>query len=835
MKKTKIILALWLAVFLIIPPNVMAEAVGAITYIEGRVDIFSADGDRFIPAVVGDKVTSGDSIRTKSYSKAEITFDDESVVQIADTSKITVREYEIDEAGNRKKGVIDLARGRMRAVVSKAKDKTAFDVNTPNASGSVKGSDVFIGYQKSATSILVAEGILRTVNPQFPDETIDVGKGWAAYVPHNAPPQEPRAYLPAEKKAYESAISPDMKEAEGMIKGNEVTRATIVKLSGTVIIKPKGSTKQHMPTLNEVLNADDIIETKENGKIVISMDNGHFLTLKPNSQIIIKILSKDPDTGDYQNLFECKYGKVIAKLRKVKKNSSFEIKTPTVTCGVRGTIMYLEVLRGITKAFFEGGDGFVKGLSSGILQIIQAGKKTTVDADGNIGNPTDTTDEDRQDFGSGFGDEGGDEYGYSGTGDDTGTTGTGDPGTTGGTTDPPADTDTTGTGDNQLFDDITPDDTSTGDGSGSGSDTTPSTSQPVDDIIVGIGAGYQDGDYRMNGIVLGESISTDGDGKSGNWAAIFGGSYESRSTTVRSTGGVENSWLMNFVGMSINKDYFSEYSDGYSGPSYLRAGASDIVDLPAYSTAPRPTSYWLGMINGNNWQEGSFQAPFTGIFIGHGNTRGSFKLGVISGAVSGSIGEYVELSEIMDSDLMAEVASTFSSEWVAEGSGTWMEIEDMLDLSSLSDMISALNDTLHATAIPITEVYPTQLDYLGGTTGIIDASMDMSVFAATDSVSIWAVDFWGNHDGLVSVGDAINFTDEVFDAAISAIGDNVSLEILEWGNNEWYAGVTGSVNGQDVIGTAGGDYSDPGCESPGTFSGSGAGIGVDIPSLGDVD
>ena len=74
--------------------------------------------------------------------------------------------------------------------------KTSFDINTLNALGSVKGSDVFVSYQKSATGILVLDGVLRTVNPEFPDNIINIREGNASFVPYNAPPKDPRTYLP---------------------------------------------------------------------------------------------------------------------------------------------------------------------------------------------------------------------------------------------------------------------------------------------------------------------------------------------------------------------------------------------------------------------------------------------------------------------------------------------------------------------------------------------------------------------------------------------------------------------------------------------------------------
>jgi len=189
MKTVNVFFAVVLSVLLVVGPTVLAESCGKITYIEGRVDKKAAGEKQYFPALVGDEVGVGDTIRTKTYSKTELLFDDESLVRLADSSQVNVKEYDIADTGYRKNAVLSLTRGKMRAIVSKNKDKTAFCINTPNTSGSVKGSDVFVSYQKSATGILVLDGMLKTINTAFPDEIIDIHKGSASYVPYDAPPQ----------------------------------------------------------------------------------------------------------------------------------------------------------------------------------------------------------------------------------------------------------------------------------------------------------------------------------------------------------------------------------------------------------------------------------------------------------------------------------------------------------------------------------------------------------------------------------------------------------------------------------------------------------------------
>ena len=181
-------------------------------------------------------------------------------------------------------------------------------------------------------------------------------------------------------------------------------------------------------------------------------DNGLVMDLKEKSQIIIIQLTRDPKTGNYESIFESEYGRIISKLQNKPKDSKFEVRTPQAACGVRGTIMYQVITPGLTKVFFEGGSGFLKNFITGAAKDIQEGMSETVFMNGTQESAF-TTEYERSQFSSEWGNEDQDEYGYSEAEGDPGDT---DP-TGGDPIDPivtdPVPTDP-GTG---LFDDIVPD------------------------------------------------------------------------------------------------------------------------------------------------------------------------------------------------------------------------------------------------------------------------------------------------------------------------------------------------------------------------------------------
>ncbi|MDD5439745.1 MAG: FecR family protein, partial [Candidatus Omnitrophica bacterium] len=424
--------------------NAFCDAVGSCTYIEGRVDKAGPGLDGYFPCALGDKLSAGDAVRTKSFSKAEIAFADGSIVRLGPNTQVRINEYDIDLLGIRKKASIIVERGRIRAVVAKTANQAPFDIATPNSAGSVKGSDIYVGYEKSATSIMVQEGMFTALNPAFPDTVIQVPRGKQAVVPYDAAPQGPRDFLPVEKSAYDISTGPSIHTMKTTIRNAETTQAVVMRLRGAVRVQPSGSNDWHMPVIHEVLEIGDKVETGEKGRILIALSNGHIVELRENTQFLIRTLSRDPKTGDYENLFESDRGTIRAKLLKITGKSSFKIKTPTAVCGVRGTIMYLVIKPDITKAFFEGGRGFLFNPVSGDTRDIDPGMSSSSDGNGNISDPTGTSDDERQGFGSDWeSDSQDDEYGYSdpggntggdlGGGDTGGDLGGGDTGTEGGT------------------------------------------------------------------------------------------------------------------------------------------------------------------------------------------------------------------------------------------------------------------------------------------------------------------------------------------------------------------------------------------------------------------
>ena len=93
MKLRRLLISGWaaLALMLILSSVAGAEVVGRLTQVDGRVDILKGGKLPAVPLKVDDTVEPGDVIRTKSLSKAQITFIDNSLLTLSQESPLPSR------------------------------------------------------------------------------------------------------------------------------------------------------------------------------------------------------------------------------------------------------------------------------------------------------------------------------------------------------------------------------------------------------------------------------------------------------------------------------------------------------------------------------------------------------------------------------------------------------------------------------------------------------------------------------------------------------------------------------------------------------------------------
>ncbi len=178
--------------------------VGYFSKLDGKADITRAGSSTAVPARNGDKVFVGDVVRTKAGSKAELTFNDKTVVRLAPESRVKVDEYLFNPDGGRKKASLYLFRGKVRGVVSTFKKKvipvsiseSTFNIQTPTAIAGVRGTDLFVFYLRGATGVVFNDGLGFVYNPRVPGQVVDIRAGQSTFILNpEAPPLPPRRAL----------------------------------------------------------------------------------------------------------------------------------------------------------------------------------------------------------------------------------------------------------------------------------------------------------------------------------------------------------------------------------------------------------------------------------------------------------------------------------------------------------------------------------------------------------------------------------------------------------------------------------------------------------------
>ena len=143
-----------------------AEVVGHLTQVEGRVDLLKGGQLPATPVKVDDGVQLGDVLRTKSLSKAQITFMDNSILTISPESRVAIEAYLFDPAKQKRSAVVKLFQGLAHVVVSKVFEvaEPDFVIKTHTAVMGVRGTEFGIRLQPNSSMILNLEGALQVAN-----------------------------------------------------------------------------------------------------------------------------------------------------------------------------------------------------------------------------------------------------------------------------------------------------------------------------------------------------------------------------------------------------------------------------------------------------------------------------------------------------------------------------------------------------------------------------------------------------------------------------------------------------------------------------------------------
>lgn len=231
----KIVGVLLTATIVVVPDSVWA-ACGVIEVAKGDIKVENGKTKAVAAAPQGTKLCQGDTVIAGPQSRAKLKMDDGNELNISPDSRIMLEEYEFKPADNKKKVMLNVLYGKVRAATKeenmyndKAADGQAntFQVKTKSAVAGVRGTDFLTSFDRrsSKSEVVTFRGKVDVGQPG-PGGTmrnpVSVGAGQKTEALPGSPPAPPKAVpkgemasLNAETKADTTTGSGDKKDSAG--------------------------------------------------------------------------------------------------------------------------------------------------------------------------------------------------------------------------------------------------------------------------------------------------------------------------------------------------------------------------------------------------------------------------------------------------------------------------------------------------------------------------------------------------------------------------------------------------------------------------------------------
>ncbi len=133
---------------------------------------------------------------------------------------------------------------------------------------------------------------------------------------------------------------------QAIAKGN----ASLSKVKGDVSVFKQGKPESFKGSVGMQLFAgDEIVTTGRKSLADISFPNGDLVRVMPNSKLIIKVADFKKKTSSIR--MKLLSGKIFNVVRKLKKESKYEVETRVAVAGVRGTVWSAETSEGGEDVF----------------------------------------------------------------------------------------------------------------------------------------------------------------------------------------------------------------------------------------------------------------------------------------------------------------------------------------------------------------------------------------------------------------------------------------------------------------------------------------------------
>lgn len=174
--------------FLFVPLTSVAVPIGKVTRVEGKVDVLKAGKQTVTKVAQDDDVNVGDIFRTKTASRAEITFFNKNVLRIDPATRVEINHYSTE--GDKISQTMKLQRGKVQAIsgkefirkISSAVEGNKLEVHTPNAVAGIRGSHMVVNFTRLTTALFFRTGKGYFYNPCFPERIVGITGGFMSSI-----------------------------------------------------------------------------------------------------------------------------------------------------------------------------------------------------------------------------------------------------------------------------------------------------------------------------------------------------------------------------------------------------------------------------------------------------------------------------------------------------------------------------------------------------------------------------------------------------------------------------------------------------------------------------
>ncbi len=270
---------------------VAADTIASIRIINGVVELLRNGKLPAIKASVGDSLSAGDLVRTKSGAYAEVRYTDGTLLKIAQRSRIDIGEQsggKGNEFSNAR-----LVRGKVQAIVEPTTGQAAkakrFEIRTPNAVAGVRGTDFVVTFQRNVTGVLVKRGTVYTYNRLLPDRIVNVTQSTLTTITAGSPPMKARPATKSEIDRIEKDIAPQPERKTGETsagaasQGQQSQGGSTEPSQGTTSPQTEAGVASSRPASSEVIPTD--IPINVSGRVSATLSGASSRSVQPSSPV----------------------------------------------------------------------------------------------------------------------------------------------------------------------------------------------------------------------------------------------------------------------------------------------------------------------------------------------------------------------------------------------------------------------------------------------------------------------------------------------------------------------------------------------------------------------